>query len=486
MPEPESLRERRLLSEHRTLATPVRSLVRRAPVVCADSDTVRHAAGMMNAESIGAMVVVDRQGRPVGVFTERDLIGIALQGGLDRSLVEVMTREPLAVPGYMPAYEVAILMAEHRIRHVLVTDAEGLTGVVSERDLFSLQRLGLSELTLEIRLAREIELLAGLAERVRRLARLLLEQGVAAEHLTPYVSVLNDLVCQRVIEIVRKRYTWDRVSWCWLAFGSEGRLEQTFSTDQDNGLIFETHGGADARSVRAQLLPFATAVNEALDACGYPLCPGNVMASNPELCLSTSEWRAKLEGWVNESDPKALLDAAICLDFRALYGDSRLATELRDWFLGLARKRQAFLRLLAEDALQVRPPLGRWREFTTEDAPNAPGSINLKLYGVRPFVDSARVLALAHGVPHTATAERLRGAAAAGSLSPARATASVAAFFFIQRIRLLHQARLERLTPESANRIDPARLNELDRRTLKEAFKIGRDLQQRLVLDYQL
>jgi len=486
MPEPENLRERRLVSEHRTLAAPVRSLIHRAPLVCADSDTVRQAASIMHAEGIGAMVVVDRQGRPVGVFTERDLIGIALEDGLDRRLIEVMTREPLAVPGYMPAYEVAILMAEHRIRHVLVTEADGLTGVVSERDLFSLQRLGLSELTLEIRLAREIEALAGLADRVRRLTRLLVEQGVAAEQLTLVVSVLNDRLCQRIIEIVRKRYQWDRISWCWLAFGSEGRLEQTFSTDQDNGLIFEAHDGADARSVRAQLVPFAREVNEALDACGYPLCPGNVMASNPEFCLSIGEWRAKLEGWINESDPKALLDAAICLDFRALHGDARLASDLRDWFLGVAHKRQTFLRLLAEDALQARPPLGRWREFATEDAPDAPGSINLKLYGVRPFVDSARVLALAHGVPHTATAERLRGAAAAGSLSAARATASVAAFFFIQQIRLLHQARLEKLTRENANRIDPGSLHELDRRTLKEAFRIGRGLQQRLALDYQL
>jgi CBS domain-containing protein len=298
--------------------------------------------------------------------------------------------------------------------------------------------------------------------------------------------VLNDRICQRISDIVRKRHHLDRISWCWLAFGSEGRLEQTFATDQDNGLIFEAHGGIDAREARSQLLPFAHAVNEALDACGFPLCPGNVMASNPGLCLSVREWRATIEHWLNESDPKALLDAATCLDFRSLHGDARLATDLRTWLVEVARTRQTFLRLLAEDALQARPPLGRWRDLTTENAPNAPRSINLKLYGVRPFVDRARVLALANGVPHTATAERLRGAAAAGALSPVRSAASEAAFFFIPRTRLWHQAGLEQLSPATANRIDPARLNQPDRRTLKEAFRIGRDLQQRLALDYQL
>ena len=61
-----------------------------------------------------------------------------------------------------------------------------------------------------------------------------------------------------------------------------------------------------------------------------------------------------------------------------------------------------------------------------------------------------------------------------------------AAFFFIQQIRLQHQARFERLDDDTANRIDPDRLNELDRRTLREAFRLGRDLQSKLALDYQL
>ncbi len=72
---------------------------------------------------------------------------------------------------------------------------------------------------------------------------------------------------------------------------------------------------------------------------------------------------------------------------------------------------------MAENALQARPPLGMWRDFATEDAPNAPKTINLKLYGVRPFVDTARIMALARGLPQTATAERLRAASAAGALA---------------------------------------------------------------------
>lgn len=486
MVEPDSLLERRLAGEHQTLARPLRTLVRRRPLVCGERSTVGEALTVMHAEGVGSIVVVDARARPVGIFTERDLVGVALTAGIERPIAEVMTRDPLGLPGHTPAYEAALAMIDRRIRHVLVTEAGALVGVVSERDLFSLQRLGLGELTMEIRLARDVDLLGSLAARVRRLTRLLIEQGVAAEHLTLFVSVLNDRICERVIEIVRGRHSWERISWCWLAFGSEGRLEQTFATDQDNGLIFESHGEARPSDVRAKLIPFAREVNEALDACGYPLCKGNVMASNPELCLSVAEWKAKMEGWLHNSDPKALLDASIYFDFRGLHGDERLAGELRDWFLGVTRARPNFLRLMAENALQTRPPLGKWRGFATEDAPNAPKTINLKLYGVRPFVDTARVMALARGLPQTTTAERLRAASAAGAMPRDEAEAAVASFFFIQGIRLRHQAALETLTDDSANRIDPAGLNELDRRMLKESFRIARELQSRLALDYQL
>jgi CBS domain-containing protein len=299
--------------------------------------------------------------------------------------------------------------------------------------------------------------------------------------------VLNDRISERIIELVRKRHGWDRIGWCWLAFGSEGRLEQTFATDQDNGLLFVAHDGTPAPAVRETLLPFAREVNEALDACGFPLCKGNVMASNPALCLSYDEWQAKLVGWLDNSEPKALLDAAIVFDFRAISGDPRLAADLRQWFLGVTGRRPNFLRLLAETALQAKPPLARWKDFVTEDAPGAPGPINLKMYGVRPFVDAARVYSLAHGLPQTNTADRLRAAAAAGKLPAAEVESMLAALFMLQRIRLDFQATLETFpADDGANRIDPKKLNELDRRTLKEAFKILRDLQSRLAMDYQL
>jgi CBS domain-containing protein len=376
-------------------------------------------------------------------------------------------------------------MIGQRIRHVLVVDDGRLIGVVSERDLFSLQRLGLGEITAEIRLAASIDVLADIATEIRRLARLLVEEGVAPEQLTRFVSVLNDRLCQRVLEIERKNHRWESLSWCWLAFGSEGRFEQTFSTDQDNGILFEAHDAESPEPIRARLLPFARRVNEALDACGFPLCKGNVMGSNPEMCLSLGEWMHRIGGWIRAPEPKALLDAAICFDFRALHGDATLANRLHEWMHPVVKAHPAFLRLLAENALESRPPLGTLRDFATKDAPGLAHSVNLKLNGARPFTDAARIYALAHGLTQTNTGERLRAASTATGMGPAETEGHVHAFYAVQGLRLRKQSAL---APHDAgaNLVDPDKLDDFERQMLKAAFLQAKKLQARLALDYQI
>ncbi|MGH8708202.1 MAG: DUF294 nucleotidyltransferase-like domain-containing protein, partial [Burkholderiales bacterium] len=343
------LRER-MAAERQAFALTLQALVRRAVVSCDESRSVADAVRSMQEHDVGSVIVVDARSRPCGIFTSRDLMQVAAAGGLARGVSEFMSRDLVSLPPHAFAYEAALAMSERRIRHILVMEGERLVGVVSERDLFALQRLGLGELTMEIRLADSVETLAGLALQIRSLAALLVEQGTAPEPLTLFISVLNDRLTRRVIEVVRRNHELDRIRWSWLAFGSEGRFEQTFSTDQDNGLVFAAHAGIAPEQARARLVRFAREVNEALDACGFPLCEGDIMASNPALCLTQEEWRAKMSRWLDVTNPQALLDAAICLDLRPIHGDETLAVALRDWITQGVRGHAAFLRLLAQAA----------------------------------------------------------------------------------------------------------------------------------------
>ena len=478
--------ERRIAGEQQTFARPLRSLLRRAAVVCGEAHPITEVAALLREQRVGSAVVLDAARRPAGIITSHDLVGALADGAGALPVATRMTRAPFALPAHALAYEAALAMVSRRIRHVVVMDEGQLLGVVSERDLFSLQRLGLAEVTMEIRLAQDIGVLAEIAAEIRKLTTGLVENGVAAEQLMALVAVLNDGLSHRVIEIVRKGHDLERISWCWLAFGSEGRLEQTYSSDQDNGLLFAAHDAAPAARVRGRLLPFAREVNQALDRCGFPLCKGNVMASNAELCLSLPEWRAKMAGWIEASVPKALLDAAICFDFRPIYGDDSLAEQLHDWVRDLARQYPVFLRHMAQNALQTSPAIGRLGGYVTGDVPGGDGTVDLKAQGARIFVDAARIFALAHAIPRTNTAERLRASRSALGMSEAETGAAVEAFFAVQAVRLRLQARAQGAAGGLQNRIDPARLGRLESIRLKEALRIARELQDRLALEYQL
>lgn len=472
--------------EQQTMSRTLRSLITRQPVTCTAETPLGDVLRTLQNRKIGSMLVTDGDERPVGIFTRHDVLDrVALSNcDLSKLISEVMTPNPLTLPAEASAYEAALLIADRGIRHIPVCDGHRLIGVVTERDLFALQRVSVRSIHRAIADARTIEDLKRTAADIHRLALTMLGQGVSAEHMTLIISTLNDALVRQVLQIEASRFDLKGLSWSWLAFGSEGRFEQTISTDQDNGLIFDC-GSDTPDAVRSRLLPFAQVVNRALDACGFPLCKGNIMAGNPHWCLSVEEWRERFDHWLANTDPQALLRAVIFFDFRNLYGDESLADSLRRHLSESAIGNSRFQRQLAQYALENKPPLGLISDFITEDEGEGRGTIDLKKAGARLFTDAARVLSLAAGVTHTNTVQRLRQAATTLKMPAGEVNAVVEAFYFIQTLRLRGQMAQDSELKQS-NRLDPATLNEVDRRILKESLKQLRKLQSRLALDYQL
>ncbi len=476
-------------SEQQSLRSPLSSIARRKPVTCTPETPLRAALETIRASGIGSIVVVEGDAdnqRPVGIFTVRDLIGRVILPALDLAtpMREVMTPNPMTLPSSAHAFEAALMMAKHGFRHVLVADAGKLAGVVSEKDLFSLQRVGVTQISAAIRGAASQVQLQHAAHDIRQLGHNMMAQGVAAEQLTQILSTLNDILTQRVIELECGE-GW-RHAFCWLSFGSEGRLEQTLSTDQDNGIVFVPKDGASADAVRAELLPLAERINRTLDACGFPLCKGDIMAMNPKWCLSLEEWQSQFARWIDAGDPEALLNASIFFDFRPLHGETELAERLRAWLLARTATTPRFLHQMAANALRNRPPLGLVRDFVVASDGEHANTLDLKLNGTTPFVDAARLFSLASGASVTGTASRLRAAAPKLNIAGAEIEAWISAFFFIQMLRLRGQHEENQAGVEMDNRINPDALNDLDRRILKEAFRQARKVQARLALDYKV
>ena len=469
---------------HSTLA----EMLDREPISCQPETPIRSVLETMNRHRIGSMIVVDSDTRPIGILTLPDVLSrVALPASnLDDPISEVMTAGVTTLPADATLYDAARTMIRRGIRHVIVVNAGKLAGVVTQKDLFHPQRIGVRHLSAEIKAARDLDSLKGCSAEIQSLAHGMLVQGIGVEQLTHFIASLNDVLTQRIIELSFADHDLGGIQWCWIALGSEGRFEQTFATDQDSAIVFAPRPGMDAEDARNLLLPLARRVNHALAECGFPLCRGNIMSGNPACCLTLDEWRRRFGQWLNAGDPEALLNGAIFFDLRPLYGDASMVAALKGWLLEATRANGRFLHQMAANALRNLPPLGHIRDFVLDGEGDEAHTLDIKVHGTTLFVDAARIFSLASGVGETNTLERLRLAAPLVDVPSAEVDAWVDSFLVLQRLRLEHQHLQHAAGTPMTNRLDPYRLHELDRLMLKESLRQAKKVQARLALDYRL
>jgi CBS domain-containing protein len=471
-----------------SLEAPLGTLPRKQAASVGPQASLTEALTLMHERRIGSVLVTSTDGLALGILTRHDVLGrVTLpQLPLSTPIERVMSAPLHSLTTAHTAHEAALLMSRHGIRHLPVTEDGRVVNIVSERDLFALQRLSLKHVSSAIRAASDVDTVRMLAGDIRRFARNLLAQGVQARQLTELISNLNDVLAAQLVDIIARITGVDMTRACWVAFGSEGRGEQTISTDQDNGLVFVSE---EPTRDRPQWLAFARQVNEALDACGYPLCKGQIMASNPACCLSVEEWRSRFSSWMEQGAPEDLLNASIFFDLRPVAGRLDLATPLRALITERAAALPRFMKQLALNALRHRPPLN-WRGAIDSHKVGGRDVIDLKLQGTAIFVDAARIYALAQGIAETGTRARLEAFADRVGLDHHESDAWVRGFEFLQSLRLTVQldadSRESVVAPDgNANLVDVGALNDIDRRVLREALRVARRLQQRMELDYQ-
>jgi len=476
------------ITQWRAMSEPVSQVMRSPVLTCAPHASLREVFMRMEAQRAGSVLVLDADASPGGparvhgIFTRQDVIArVALPGLSLETPVSRVASSPVRCVDHQDSVASAMLvMAEQTIRHLPVLREGVLVGIVSERDLFVLQRRGLRQIGDAIRHAGEAGVLRQAAQDIRDWSLALVAQGIAPAFVTRLVSRLNDQLTVRLLALTAVAHGVALDTICWLALGSEGRQEQTVASDQDNALLV----GSDCTTPLPALLAFARAVNHGLADCGFPLCRGDIMAGNPSWCLSAAQWEQRFERWIARGDPPALLNAAIFFDLRPMAGNLALGERLGESVRAQARANPRFLKQMADNALSARPPSGWTGGLMDTWRPGGEQRIDLKLQATVPFVDAARVLALAHGIAATGTAERLQALQALGVLGADEVNAWVDAFQFLQGLRLRTQAQARQTGASQPNHLDPGGLSELERRILKEAFRQARKLQQRLMVDY--
>ncbi|BET25986.1 CBS domain-containing protein [Limnobacter thiooxidans] len=468
-----------------TLEKPLREVCRHEPFSCSPSTPLKHVLEVMHEHRIGSMIVVNEGMKVAGILTRQDVLSrVAMaEKPLSSLISEVMNTPVHTLDESCSAQDAALLMSRFGIRHVPVTRDGKLSGIVSERDIFAMQRLSLKQISSNIHSAQDADMLRACANDIRTFAKNLLGQGIAAKQLTELISHLNDVLTERILEVVGNRMGIDPSSYCWLSFGSEGRSEQTIATDQDNGLLFVSE---QPDVDRPHWLAFGKEVNQTLDQCGYPLCKGNIMASNPECCMTPAEWLKKFGKWIDVATPENLLRVNIFFDLRPLAGNKELAQPLRNYIVTRAKESTIFLRLLAENIMRFRPPLNWHGSIDTTEIEDV-RTLDLKRQGTAVFVDAARFFSLVFGIDEVNTRRRFEAVAKRLSVEEQRRDAWVSAFEFLQMMRLriqLDEGVSVPNLPDQPNVVNYDVLDNIDRRILKECFRVGRRLQQRIETEH--
>jgi CBS domain-containing protein len=457
--------------------TPVGDVVKRHLEVMPSSQTVQQAAAKMSDLSIGSLLISDPSGDIVGIATDNDLRTKVVAQGLAYTtpIGEIMNAPVHGIAASATCFDALLQMMNQQVHHLAVENNQGaIVGVITAHDIMVHQGTSPISLFREIVAQRRIDGLYSLSEKVPLVIRTLVAEGAKANNITRMIAVLNDQIVNRVLKLLEEELGPAPYPFCWLVLGSEGRQEQTFKTDQDNALIYGTppEEWEAIKEAKLYFRRFGNLAIEHLANCGYPLCKGQMMASNPKWRKPYATWHNYFDRWMSAPEPQAVLHATIFFDFRGGYGDAFLADHLRDYLVREAPQRSIFLVHLAKDCLVNRPPLSFFRNFIVEKDGEHKNRLDIKTRGLVPYVDFGRLMALKHGIRETNTIARLQALADADFIPRDLYVETREAYEYQMQLRLVHQLRMidEGKTPD--NYIDPAELSDLEKQTLKEAFAV--------------
>ena len=464
--------------------TPMDELVSREPIAVPPATTIAEAARCMSQHGVSSLLVNDGN-RVCGIVTDRDLRNRVLAQGRDpaESVATIMTADPLTLDASSPVLEGILAMAGRGIHHLPLVRDERVVGVVTTRDLMTLQTQHPLYLAAQVQKAPSVERLVAVCRQIPRLFELLLASGMRPEQVPKVLTTLNDTVTRRLIGLARQQLGPAPAPFAWLAFGSQAREEQSLKTDQDNGLVYDDGAPPDADAWYAALARF---VCDGLDACGYPHCPGKIMATTDEWRQPLSGWLQHFRDWASLPDPAAVLRVSIFFDLRAVYGEPHLVTRIREAMAesGSGRGKSVFVAALARQAAGYDVPLGFFRRFVLASHGEHGDVLELKARGLLPLTDLVRVRAIAAGITAPGTQARIAQLQAQEQLSRTDADRLAGAHQLLAGLRVRLHAEQVRRGEQPHNHLDPSALSHAERTSLRDAFRVIREAQKGLMMDF--
>ncbi len=443
--------------------------------------SIQEAARAMAHFRIGSLLIHDPNDEReiVGIITDSDLRSKVVSAGLDyRQCADTIMSSPvLSVSSETVCFDVLLKMLSTGIHHLAVERAGIMIGVITTHDITVLQGNSPFYLFKEIVAQQNIVGLYPLAQKIPEMIHNLIREGGRASKITRMISLLNDQIVSRMLTLLEKELGPPPVKFAWLLFGSEGRKEQSFKTDQDNGIIYDDPKDEEqAEAAKEYFEKFGKRAIDNLVNCGYPLCPQEVMASNPRWCQPFSVWKNYFSKCSESPEDNELNCGSLFFDFRYAYGERSLVTRLRDHVIDLAQRGPTLIFHLIRKTTSNRIPLSFFNNFIVERDGKHKNQLDIKQSGIVPYVDFSRILALNYGIRETNTMSRLQALEGGGFVDRELLLSAIDSYELQMQLRLVHQLEQIEGGMMPDNYISPSKLSELERKMLKEAFSVIEEL----------
>jgi CBS domain-containing protein len=442
----------------------VRELNLRRATFIEAADSIQRAGARMREMNSYALFV--RDGERTGMLTRSDLVNatIVSRQPIDSPVGPIASHPVICVAPDDFVSTALLRMTKHNKRRVAVAENGEFVGVLEDIDLLSFLAGNAQLVAARIDRASTVADLASAAQKIEPQIRTLRRQGVKIEVVSEIVSDLNRRLHARLFSLIAPPSIREHGS--FIVMGSEGRGEQTFRTDQDNGLILSEPVPAE------DLKEFRTGVFDALKTCGFPPCPGEVMVRNPLWSKTAAEFRDDFRRWLALSDETGMMNVAIFYDADAVAGDARLMRRAKQELIDAVRGERVHLARFARAVDAFPTPIGFFNNLVTSKADG--DALDLKKGGIFPIVHGVRALSLEKGLTETSTAARIARLAELGMFEPQFAHELTEAFRYLMTMRL--DAEIEEKA--SINLVRPGELTTMQRDLLRDAFQVTKKLRE--------
>ncbi|MHB9094403.1 MAG: DUF294 nucleotidyltransferase-like domain-containing protein [Eubacteriales bacterium] len=452
-----------------------------SPVItCRETNLVTTAARILTKNKIGALVVVNRAKKPVGIITDSDLVSRVLTKS-DFSISEItvgdiMTPHAITLRPDAFFYQALLTMVKNQIKQIPIMEGDTLLGIVTLRDLVQSRSTGALTIVDTIESEKTIEGLKKASQGIDNVLKALIAEKASSREICEVMTEFYDRLTRKILEICQKQmddegYGQTPVDYCWITMGSNGRKEQITRTDQDNAIIYEDTEPDKAKEVADYFAKLAAKTVDGLYQCGFALCKGNVMATNPQWCKPYKDWLTMVTHWVHEPHSEMLRNFTIFLDFRPVYGTKELADKLKIAVIRRIQDNPIVLHFLARDDLSQSVPLGFFKKFVTNKSKEHKGEIDLKTNALVHIVDCIRIFSVRDGITATNTFERLKELTVKEILPKDDTEFIEASYETLLTFRNRENLRKLSLGLEPDNYFNPYILSKREQAVLRESFK---------------